>query len=367
MTMKYSSNLLIAFALIISLFSCEKPDVGFFSYEGIEMREDTLEVVRGIYQISSIPYVDGSTRPITFELVQVRNLLTGEEVPEFLNQKYEISLWSTAYDGTTDTTMELVNEKLYTSYENPLQINSYSGQLIFNSATVNLSEGLYGIDVRASNSKSSKIFENFGVVKLMVKPFERPGNFGDYFYGVSANGTETDIDNHNPYTTAEHAQIENNTHPYRKIYKVGTSDIVELEMVVKDSEGTPFPPEAIKRWYDASSQTNYNSYHDNSLPINGSSEKVSYTDTSCIFRFPTVPYPAFGSMYNTGDNVYLVYYTIDNQYWNLTDEYQTMVNTLGVNYYSYQVRFKNSYKINEPGKWLIEVISPYVIIKEQYK
>lgn len=125
MTMKYSSNLLIAFALIISLFSCEKPDVGFFSYEGIEMREDTLEVVRGIYQISSIPYVDGSTRPITFELVQVRNLLTGEEVPEFLNQKYEISLWSTAYDGTTDTTMELVNEKLYTSYENPLQINSY--------------------------------------------------------------------------------------------------------------------------------------------------------------------------------------------------------------------------------------------------
>lgn len=47
MTMKYSSNLLIAFALIISLFSCEKPDVGFFSYEGIEMREDTLEVVRG--------------------------------------------------------------------------------------------------------------------------------------------------------------------------------------------------------------------------------------------------------------------------------------------------------------------------------
>ena len=35
MNMKYSSNLLIAFALIISLFSCEKPDVGFFSYEGI--------------------------------------------------------------------------------------------------------------------------------------------------------------------------------------------------------------------------------------------------------------------------------------------------------------------------------------------
>lgn len=359
--MKFSSKLITAFVLITSLFSCEKPDVGFFSYEGIEMREDTLEVVRGIYQISGIPYVDGSTRPITFELVQVRDLSTGEEVPGFLNQKYEISLWSTAYDATTDTTMELVNQKLYTSSENPLQINPRSGQLVFNSATVNLPEGLYGVDVRATNSKSSKVFENFGTVKLMVKPFQRPGNFGDYFYGVSADGTENAIANNNPYSAEEHDQIDNNTHPYRKIYKVGESDIVELEMVVKDSEGTPFPPEAIKRWYDASNKKNYNSYHDNSLPINGSSEKVSYTDTSCIFLFPTVPYPAFGSMYNTGDNIYLVYYNIDNQYWNLTDKYQQMVNSQGVIYPSYQVRFKNSYKINEPGKWLIEVISPYVI------
>lgn len=361
MNIKIISKLTAAFLSAVSLVSCEKPDVGFFSYEGIEMREDTLEVIRGIYQISAIPYVDGSTRPITYELVTVRNLVTGEEVPEFLNREYEISLWSSAYNATTDTTMELVNEKLYTSSETPLQINPRSGQLVFNSGTVNLPEGLYGVDVRATNSKSTKIFENFGIVNLVVRPFERPGNFGDYFYGVSSNGTENAIANNNPYSAAEHEQVDNNTHPYRKIYKVGESDIVELEMVVKDSEGTPFPPEAIRRWYDASSGSNYNSYHDNSLPINGSSEKVSYTDTSCIFRFPTVPYPAFGSMYNTGDNIYLVYYNINNQYWTLTDYYQQVVNNQGVTYPSYQVRFKNSYKINEPGKWLMEIISPYVV------
>ncbi len=352
-------------ALIILLFtvwtSCQKPDVGFFSEEGITTREDTISIVRGIYQISSIPYVDGSTRPITFELVNVRDLTTGEDVPEFLNGRYEIALWSSAYDATTDTTMALVNEKLVTSEEAPLQINSRSGQLVFNSGTVNLPGGLYGVDVRATNSKSSKVFVNFGIVKMEVKPFQVPGNFGDYFYGVSSNGTESEIKNFNPYTTAETEQVVNNTHPRRKLYKVGESDIVELEMVVKDAEGTPFPPQAIERWWSSENNWYYNSYHDNSLAIEGSSEKVTYTDTSCIFRFPTVPYPAFGSSYNSGDNIYLTYYNINNTYWKLTDEYQQMANATGVIYPSYQVRFKNSYKINEPGKWLMEIISPYVI------
>lgn len=352
-------------ALMILLFviwtSCQKPDVGFFSDEGITTREDTINIVRGIYQISSIPYVDGTTRPITFELVNVRNLVTGEDVPEFLNKKYEIALWSSAFDATTDTTMDLVNQKLITSEETPLQINSLSGQLVFNSATVNIPGGLYGVDVRATNSKSSKVFVNFGIVNMEVKPFQVPGNFGDYFYGVSANGVENDIKNFNPYTTAETEQVLNNEHPRRKLYKVGESDIVELEMVVKDAEGTPFPPQAIERWWSSENNWYYNSYHDNSLAISGSTEKITYTDTSCVFHFPTVPYPAFGSSYNSGDNIFLVYYNINNTYWKLTDEYQQIANATGVVYPSYQVRFKNSYKINEPGKWLMEVVSPYVI------
>lgn len=352
------------FAIIILFFSicasCEKPAVGFFSEDGIASREDTISIVRGIYQISSIPYVDGSTRPLTFELVSVRNLVTGEDAPEFLQSRYEISLWSKAFDATTDTTMELVNQKLITSMETPLQINERSGQLIFNSATVNIPGGLYGVDVRATNSKSSKVFINFGVVKLEVKPFQCPGNFGDYFFGVSSDGKETDIKNYNPYSATETEQVVNNTHPRRKLYKVGESDIVELEMVVKDAEGTPFPPEAIERWWSSENSWYYNSYHDNSLALEGG-DKVTYTDTSCIFRFPTVPYPAFGSSYNTGDNIYLTYYNISNKYWKLTDEYQRIADATGVIYPSYQVRFKNSYKINEPGKWLMEIVSPYVI------
>ena len=356
--MKKIYNVLLFLAV---LTSCQKPDVGFFSEDGIKPREDTMEIVRGIYQISAIPYVDGSTRPLNFELVAVRSLETGDNAPEFLDKKYDIALWSAAYNATTDTTMDLVYKKLITSSEHPLQINPLSGQLIFNSATVNIPGGTYGVDVRVTNSKSSKIFTNFATVKLMVKPFQCPGNFGDYFVGISSDGTENNIKNNNPYSATETEQVISNIHPLRKLWKVGESDIVELELVVKDAEGTPFPPKAIERWWDGSNQRYYNSYHDNSLPISGASEKVTYTDTSCIFRFPTVPYPAFGSSYNTGDNIYLTYYNISNKYWKLTDYYQQIANATGVIYPSYQVRFKNSYKINEPGKWLMEITSPYVI------
>ena len=82
---------------------------------------------------------------------------------------------------------------------------------------------------------------------MEVKPFQVTGNVVEYFDGVSSNGTENEIKNFNPYTPAETEQVVNNTHPRRKLYKVGESVIVELEMVVKDAEGTPFPPQAIER------------------------------------------------------------------------------------------------------------------------
>lgn len=361
MVMKKITIIILFFAIWVS---CEKPDVGFFSDEGIKTREDTIAIVRGIYQISSMPYVDGSTRPITFELVNVRNLETGEDVREFLDGRYEISLWSHAFDATTDTTLALVNQKLVTSAEAPLQINERSGQLIFNSGTVNLPGGIYGVDVRATNSKSSRVFTNFATVKMQVLPFQTPGVCGDYFFGLSADGTENEIKNFNPYSTAEMAQVTNNTHPRRRLTKVGDSDIMELELVVRDAQGTPFPPQAIERWWNPAEAWFYNSYHDNSIAIDGGSQKITFTDTSCIFKFPTLPYPAFGSSYNSGDNLYLTYYNINNKYWKLTDEYQQIANATGVVYPSYQVRFKNSYKINEPGKWFMEVTSPYIIFTQ---
>lgn len=358
----------ILFALLLGscIISCNKPEVGFFSEKGIQMREDTFVVIKGIYQMSSAPMVDGSTRPLNFELKNVIDVATGEPAPDFWLATHEINMWISAFNAKTDTTMAIVNQKLIKRQVAPLEVNPYSGQLVFNSATAYLNAGVFQMDVQATNSKDSKLLEKFGVVKLLSKPFEVLGNFGDYLKGVDRNGVEYTIKDFNPYTAEEHQQIRENKHPLRKLYNVASSDIVELHLVIKDSRGQVIDPNFLTYMIDEEDPASYyNCYHDNSLALDG--DKVEYTDTSCIFHFPTTPYPAFGRKYNDGDNIYLVYYTISSKAYNLAPEYQTMANqqaaSEGEVFESYRVSFKNSYKINEPGVWHMEVVSPYIIKK----
>lgn len=352
----------IATSLSISalLFSCETPDVGFFSEEGIKMREDTMTVVRGIYQLSSIPRVDGSTRPLTFEFIQIYDLKTGETASDFF-QEYPMKLWSSPYDGLMDTTFDLVNEKLIDTVMVPLLINPRSGQLAFNSTTMNVKSGLYGVDIKVSNSKSSKVFEKFGIAKLQLIPWQLVVAPRDYFNGFTTK-TEAIPPATAAYTAVEMKQVENNTHPQRGFYKVGESNIVELELVVKDSKGTPIPPEALIPWY--SGESFLNNYHVNSIALDSDSDKVTNTDTSCVFRFPTVPYPSFSTTY-TGNNLYLTYYTIDKDYWDLTPEAEALSSKkeaeLGEKFTAHIIGFRNGHRINEIGKWKMVVKSPYII------
>ena len=355
--MKRNILLKIVTSLSLSalLFSCDIPDVGFFSEEGIEMREDTLIVVKGIEQTSALPYTDGSTLPILFEFVQVTDLVTGEISSDFL-QVFPIKMWRKPYNGLEDTTLSLVNEKLYDTLVNPLLINPRSGQLKFNSTTLNIESGLYGVDVRATNSKSSKIFENYGIIKLQLIPWQLPVPPSDAFRGFTVDNKSINIAGA-AYTTSEQEQVKNNTHPLRSLYKVGELDIVELELVLKDAEGTALPPQALIRWYNDNGVLN--NYHLNSVALDASSGNVTYTDTSCIFRFPNVPYPGYSSSY-TGDNAYLTYYNIDPKYWGPTDKYQIEADKLGQNFKSYTSGFRNGYKINETGKWLMTVNNPFI-------
>lgn len=359
----------ILFALLLGscMIGCNKPDVGFFSENGILMKEDTFTVVKGVYTLSGIPRVDGSTRPIKFELKRVVDVATGEAVPDFLVGSHEINMWLSAFNAKTDTTMAIVNEKLVKRVAAPVTVNPYSGQLEFNAATAYVNDGVYRVEVQATNSKNSKLLENFGILKLLSRPWEVPVAFGDYFAGADEKGKESPIRHFNPYEGNDLDMIKENTHPRRKIYKLAASDIVELSLTVKDSRGQVIDPHHIIYMLDPDAGY-YNCYDDNSLAMDG--EKVEYTDSSKVFHFPTTPYPAFGRKYNDGDNVYLVYYTISMQAYNLTPEFQQLADQAAVKegvtggrFTTYRVSFKNGYKINEPGKWHMEVVSPYITKK----
>lgn len=350
------------------LASCNLPDEGFFSAEGIKMREDTVDVISGLFQLTAIPEIDGSTRPLNFRLDKMRDLRSGEviEIP-----MYDIKIWTSSFNPDQDSTMEQVNKKIEIRQMPPLEVNQRSGQLAFNEGTMNMTGDLYGVDVYASNPTSSKLFENFCIFRLVRKPFEQDQDFGDTLNGIPEEG-EKGRKGVTPETATFSAaaleQVRNNTHPTRKLTKVKDSDIVKLTMVVRDAEGKPFKGRDITFWPNPNDGSYYPNYHDNSIAPEGMTEKVQYTDTSCVFTFPTVPYPTYAR--TSGYSPYITYYCINWNACKLSPRGQASVDAFlatseGANmkFTQYSARFRNGYKINEPGEWLLEVKSPYVLRK----
>jgi len=347
--MKKISFIVLLSALLFN--SCvEKIPVGFLSDTGIMMREDTMSVVKGVYTISSIPMIDGSTKPLSFEVVRVKNLETGQIAPEF-SQQYNVKLWTSPYNPDTDVTMELVNQKLRNEMVYPLLINPVSGQLAFNTASLQLPGELYGVDVKVSNSAGSRIIENFGIVKLTNRPWQVASDFALYFHGTAGTTINHAVSVENPVRDMN--AVRNNTHPSFRIDKVAESDIVEVKLSFYDTNGAAFHGEAITFWPDAN--VGYlNNWFDNSVETTVEADGVT-------FRFPTVPFPAFGRLYNDNqDRVALSYYTLHPDHYDLTPAAINIRNAWAaenpntiLTATNQRVRF--TWIINEPGIWHVKV------------
>lgn len=354
--------MIIALSLAGLFTACDKPDAGFFSYGGIRMQEDTLDVIRGIYQYSNIPMIDGSSRPLHFRLMGARNYETGEVVTGFTDGQYDLVMWKEAFNATTDTTMEQVNQKTYVDRVAPVMITENSGIVYFNGTTAKFPVGKYGIDVEVSNTKGTEVIKNYCILNLKSVPYTLGAYFRDRVRGAVKDGVFKDIEYISSYSESELEQIKQNKHPRRKIIRMGESDILELEMVIRDSRGTCISPRAFKAVW---SKTFYrNTYEVNSLAIGGNSERYTYTDTSAIYRFPTVPYPSYSVEYTgTTSAVYvpMTFYSLDPSYFELTQATKDKAISMGVGVDEWSFDCANLVTFNEIAKWRLEIIVPYII------
>ncbi|MGL5682956.1 MAG: hypothetical protein ACRDDZ_07865 [Marinifilaceae bacterium] len=349
------------------MMCCSVPQEGFFSHEGIKMREDTVEVIRGLFQMSAIPEVDGSTRPIIFDIAAFRDLKTGQE--EAINT-YEINTWTEAFHPDQDSTMDLVSKKLLKKQVAPFEVNPYSGQIIFNGATQRLPKTYYSLDVRATNVNDSKVFRDFCKFKLISKSFETATDFGDMINGIPATGEKDRVglqpSSASTYSTVEKEQVLNNTNPKRRLTKIEDGDMLKVIMVVRDAEGKPFKGDDIIFWPSGASYLN--NYHDNSIAESGAFDKVIKNDTACIFNFPTVPWPSFGRQYADGTNLYLAYYCVRWESCTFSPAGQELLDAHNAKpgaqqFVTFSPRFRNGYKINETGTWLMEITHPFILRK----
>lgn len=344
--MKKAIKNITLFAAVLLMFQgCERPEIGFLS-DNIQTPESVIKPPKGVFSTAALPIIDGSTYPLKYEIIEIRD--GNGQVTTELTDKHKITIWTSAYNPKTDVTMDLVNAKLKQSEEPSLLLNERSGQLAFTPASLYLKNNDYVIDMKVSNIRGERIFKDFA--KISFKPFlplEFPttSRFMVQLAKVATpNSFANFVEQQIPNDSELSKQILNGTHPFIKISKISSeaSPGVRVIMKIMDKNGKPLSKKLGEVGFYPSGSTNLSSFHDNSV-------QTDETDDASIFNLPAPPFPQWGSY--TGASQYLMYYIIPPTAVNVDWAELGLNSALYGNYRGY-IRF--GIKINEPGTWQIE-------------
>lgn len=276
--------------IIIAGAACKKIQEGFLS--------DTMRYIdKNIYCLRGLPLVqsqridiDGSTPPITFEMLNLRSE-NGTPAPKEFTEKYEVLMFKPGmtFDITTDTTVAELNKKREKRSVTPMEFNPISGQITFNRGSLNIPLGKYIFDLQAANVNSTKVFPSFGAINI-VDPlpediFLQEDNVSNAFHNVTGVATP----HKNPKLT------------FTKVSDAGARIILKLT----DKNGNAFNPKAgeIIRRGDRPTFENYARFN-----------PVQFTDTAMICDFEVAPFPLAKYVTPTTDWGHLIYYRIPSQF-----------------------------------------------------
>ena len=325
-TIKLRLTVVIVLSGLLAFSACKKIPVGYIS-DQIRYVADTIRVPKGTnYSTDARGFeVDGSSYPISVKLMEVRDLSTGKPV-SFFSDKHDVYIFTALFDPNADTTVDLLNKKRKKESLAPVQMVEKSGQLLFNTGTMDIPNGNYSFDIQVSNGSGQKTFKDIAVIQIQDIPFKIE----------SAGGTAWFQDNS---TTSGDIGVP--TISYKKL----NNDGFQVRLKITDKNGNPFNPKAgelIKRG-DRPTFENYARFH-----------PVQYTDTTmvCDFEltpFPMLEYPGYG---------YLMYYRIPSKF--VTIDAGTTPTP--ANIYSVNPRF--AIRVLQSGTYEVTVKVPKVIRKE---
>ena len=308
--------------IIIAGAACKKIQEGFLS-DTIRYIDKNVYCLRGMPLSQSQPInIDGSTPPISFEILNLRNESDGKPAPKEFTEKYELLMFKegTAFNVDTDTTVELLNKKREYRPVPPMEFNPVSGQFSFNRHSVKIPLGKYTFDLQATNVHGTKVFPAFATLNI-VEPttediFAQEDNVSNAFHNVTGAVTP----HKNPKLTVT------------KVSNAGARIILKLT----DKNGVPFNAKAgeIIRRGDRPTFENYARFN-----------PVQFTDTAMICDFELAPFPLARYVTPTTDWGHLIYYRIPSQFANI-DGF-----TPGL--YSVNPRFAFSLKME--GTFIIEL------------
>lgn len=157
-------NILWAAALLFVVAACEKPEAGYLS-DHIFYNTNPLMVQKGVTTYSTPIVANGSTAPLTVELLRVKNE-AGEDVTEEFTMERSIVTFNKPITYQ-DSTLELLHASLRDSLVTPFEINSIGGRLEFSAATSYLASGTYNIDIWVENLKDAYEIDDACEIQLI--------------------------------------------------------------------------------------------------------------------------------------------------------------------------------------------------------
>jgi len=277
--MKKSYKIVLIAALCTSVLGCTKAPNGYLSSQ-IRYTDSPIQIQRGNIVQTNPVNSDGSSAPVTYELVDIRNATTHKHADSvYMNQNHYIFI--SAFNANVDTTVALLNTHRKLVDGPCFDFNSHTGAFTFYGTTANVPLGTYEFDIKATNQNGSKIYKNIGTFTLYDGPaYQLDGGGAAWFQ----DGTTTNGDLGAPIVTVQ---------------RLSTSGTLAILKIV-DKNGVPFDPskgEIIARG-DRSDFDTYAKFH-----------PLTVSDTSLTCNFEITPFPFQQSAYG-----YLIYYRIPSQF-----------------------------------------------------
>jgi hypothetical protein len=278
--MKRNYKIYIAAAVAVaSVAACVKAPHGFLSTQ-IRYRDSPIQVQRGnVVQTSAVDN-DGSSAPVTYKLLDIRDAATHKHADSIYKNR-DRYVYISQFDPNIDTTVALLNSTRKIVSSPTFEFNEHTGGFTFYGTTANAPAGKYEFDISATNENGTKTYKNIANFNLFDGDVAQISAGGGAWFldGSTANG-----DIGEPKVTVQ------------KLSPKGTLAILKIV----DKNGVPFNPknnEYIKRG-DRSDFTTFAKFH-----------PVIVSDTSLTCNFEVIPFPFQGAAQG-----FTIYYRIPSQF-----------------------------------------------------
>jgi hypothetical protein len=273
--MNILNKLALTVLVVVALSACNTIPDGYIA-DTIVYTKNPFNVDAGGTTYSESPNLAGSSYPLKFELIDIRN--EKGEVDSSIIKHRDLSVWTSAYDPVTDTTLALIQKKRKILPNQPtMQLLEASGQLLFTAATSQVTPGKYTLSMKMSNSAGTRILKDVVTVNLRNNPY----TFSNLNHNIAATnsgwielGGVSATDTKGVGITSATVKVTHDPKGPNKIH-----------LVFKDKNGNPWNwknSEMVKRGDRPCLEY--------ALPF----VKGVFADTELVYDYPFAPFP-FGA------------------------------------------------------------------------